>query len=598
MAASFALCDANNFYVSCERVFNARLRGRPVIVLSNNDGCVVARSDEAKALGIKMGIPVFQAQHLIKEHDVQVFSSNYALYADMSHRVMSVLSDLSGAVEIYSIDEAFMNLELKARVGSPTDFGRKLKETVYRWTGIPLSVGVAETKTLAKLANRLAKRSEKAGGVLDLTRSPYLDCALERTPVGDLWGIGRKYAKLLNGRGICNARQLRDVDVGWARRALTVTGARIVEELRGKSCLPLEACPPARRSLTCSRSFGRVVESLPDLWEAVATFTARVAERLRKQGLAARAITVFAATSRFSKDAPYYSNSATIEMAYPTDTTPELRERARACVEKIFRPRCKFKSAGVLLSGLVPASPLTIRMQDDERWVRSRSLMKAIDEINKRMGHRTVEFGAAGLKYRSKITNDEPAWQTRFERRSPRFTTNWDEILKIPGVVSGPHEAGRDETPGGVKLFFSYSHRDEKLRDELETHLSTLKRQGVVETWHDRQIGAGRDFEKEISEHLESAHIILLLISPYFIASDYCYEIEMARALERHALGAARVIPVILHPCDWHSLAFGKLMAVPRDGRAISNYPNQHDGFLEVALAIREAAKNFKSVSP
>jgi len=422
MAAIFALCDCNNFYVSCERVFNAKLVNRPVVVLSNNDGCVVARSNEAKALGIKMGVPLFQAQHIIDAHDVQVLSSNYALYSDMSHRVMSVLQDFTPEIELYSIDEAFLNLEHKAGSGSLSDFGRKIRQTVYQWTGIPISIGMAETKTLAKLANNLAKKSEKAKGVLDLSCSPYQDYALECTPVGNLWGIGRQYAKLLNGHGITNAKQLRDVDIRWARKTLTVVGARIVEELRGNSCLPLESCPPAKKSLTCSRSFGHLVETLSDLREAVATFTIRVAERLRKNKLAAGAITVFVATNRFANDAPYYADSATIEMAYPTDTTPELLERSMKCIEKLYRAGCKFKSAGVLLNALAPASPMTIRMNNDRQWVKSRSLSRAIDQINDRMGRDTIKFGIVGGQQR---------WKTKFEKRSARSTTNWNEILAV-----------------------------------------------------------------------------------------------------------------------------------------------------------------------
>lgn len=422
MANVFALCDCNNFYVSCERVFNAKLVNRPVVVLSNNDGCVVARSNEAKALGIKMGVPLFQAKPIVDAYDVQVLSSNYALYADMSSRVMSALNGFTPEIELYSIDEAFMLLEHKREQGSLTDFGQKIKKKVYKLTGIPLSVGMAETKTLAKLANYLAKKSDKAKGVLDLSCSPYQDYALECTPVGNLWGIGRRYTKLLNSRGITNALQLRDVDIRWARKALTVVGARIVEELRGQSCLPLESCPPAKKSLTCSRSFGNVVETLSDLREAIATFTIRVAERLRKNQLAAGVITVFAATNRFAKDAPYYSNSVTVEMAYPTDTTTELLERAMACTEKLYRAGCKFKSAGVMLNSLVPASPMTIRMQDDEQWIKSRSLMQAIDRINTRMGRDTIKFGIAGLKQN---------WKTKFEKRSPRYTTSWSEILNV-----------------------------------------------------------------------------------------------------------------------------------------------------------------------
>jgi DNA polymerase V len=422
MASLYALCDCNNFYVSCERVFNAKLVGRPVVVLSNNDGCIVARSNEAKALGIKMGTPLFKAQSVIDAYDVQVLSSNYALYADMSNRVMTVLDGFAPEIELYSVDEAFLCLETKNMHGSLTELGRKIKATVYKWTGIPLSIGVAETKTLAKLANNIAKKSEKAQGVLDLTRSPYQDCALERTPVQDVWGIGRQHTKLLHSRGIKTARELRDADLRWVRSRMTVTGARIVEELRGHCCLPLESCPPAKKSLTCSRSFGAVIETLPELREAVASFTTRVAERLRKNYLAAGAITVFAATNRFAKDGSYYANSTTCELAYPTDTTTELLARSLACLEKLYREGCKFKSAGVMLGALVPASPMTIRMQDDGEWLRSRKLMNALDAINARLGRDTVRYGVAGFKYH---------WKTKFEKRSQRYTTSWSEILKV-----------------------------------------------------------------------------------------------------------------------------------------------------------------------
>lgn len=422
MASIFALCDCNNFYVSCERVFNARLTGRPVIVLSNNDGCVIARSEEAKALGVKMGVPVFQAQHLINAHNIEVFSSNYALYGDMSQRVMTALTEFTPEVELYSIDEAFVRLEHHRRYGSLGDFGRKIQRTVYKWTGIPLSIGMAQTKTLAKLANQLAKKSTKAQGVLDLTRSEFQTCVLERTPVEKVWGIGRQSSKLLRARGIETARALRDVDVHWARKALTVVGARIVEELRGNSCLPLETCPPPKRSLTHSRSFGRVVETISELREAIASFTIRVAEKLRRGKLAAGALTVFVATNRFSKGEEYYANSATIEMAYPTEVTHELLERSLRCVEKLYRPGYRFKSAGVLLTALVPASPITARMYGDEKWQRARRAMQAVDEINARMGRDTVRLGALETRRQ---------WMTKFERRSPRFTTNWNEILTV-----------------------------------------------------------------------------------------------------------------------------------------------------------------------
>jgi DNA polymerase V len=423
MSFVFALCDCNNFYVSCERVFDARLNRKPVVVLSNNDGCVVARSNEAKLLGIKMGVPLFQVEHLIEAHGVQVLSSNYALYGDMSHRVMNVLGTFTPEVEIYSIDEAFLRLPARPQKNdSIADFARKIKQTIYKWTGIPLSIGVAETKTLAKLANHLAKKSEKANGVLDLTSSANRDHALEETPVEEVWGIGRQYAKLLRAREINTARELRDVDIRWARRAMTVRGARIVEELRGQSCLPLEMCPPAKKSVTVSRSFGKAVESLGEMREAIGFFTVRAAEKLRRNGLAARAITVFVSTNRFAKDESYYSNALTIQMAYPSDATTELLHRALRCAELLFRTGCKFKKAGVMLNNLVPASPMTVRIYDDELWGRMRKLMRTVDEINSRMGRDTIKFGVTGINH---------AWKTKFEKRSSRYTTEWREILTV-----------------------------------------------------------------------------------------------------------------------------------------------------------------------
>jgi DNA polymerase V len=430
----FALCDCNNFYVSCERTFNASLVKRPVVVLSNNDGCIVARSEEAKELGIKMGVPLFQVQHLIDYYDVKVFSSNYALYADMSQRVMSALQQFTPEVETYSIDEAFLSLEplsnnrkarqttsqTKSNPQTLTEFGWQIKHSVYKLTGIPLSIGLAETKTLSKLANHLAKRSQKARGVLDLSHSPFQELAMEQTPVEKIWGIGRQYTKLLHSKGILNAKQLRDADLSWVRRRMTVVGARIVQELRGISCLPLETCPPPKKSLTVSRSFGRTVGSLSKLKEAMAFFTIRAAERLRKHKRVASAITVFAATNRFDKN--YYTNSATVEFAYPTDTTTELLECALCCVERIYRAGKQFRRAGVLLTGLAAASPLTVRMFEDARWQRERKLMQVIDEINARLGQDTIRFGSIGQEQR---------WRTKFKRRSSRYTTNWRELMTI-----------------------------------------------------------------------------------------------------------------------------------------------------------------------
>jgi DNA polymerase V len=424
MGQAFALVDCNNFYVSCERVFDAGLTRRPVVVLSNNDGCVVARSPEAKALGITMGVPLFKIRHLVEAHGVKVYSSNYALYGDMSQRVMGVLQSFTPDVEIYSIDEAFMQLG-GCRYGTPRapgELGREIRERVRHDTGVPVTIGIAETKTLAKLANHLAKNSQKAEGVLDLTHSPYKEVALERTPVEEVWGVGPAYSKLLKQQGIRTALQLRDVDTRWARQAMTVVGARVVMELRGVSCLPLEVCPPSKKSLTCSRSFGKSTPALSDLREAVAYFTTRVAEKLRGGRLAAGVITVFVHTDRFA-DGPQYYNAGTHTLAYPTDSTQELLGCALDALERIFREGFNYRKAGVMLNSLSPSDQLTLRMFGDEKAERFRQVLVAVDQINRRWGRDTVRFATA---------NPDGNWRTKIERRSPRYTTRLQEVLVIP----------------------------------------------------------------------------------------------------------------------------------------------------------------------
>jgi len=414
------LIDCNNFYVSCERVFQPKLRRRPVVVLSNNDGCVIARSNEAKALGLKMGAPLFKVQDLVEDHNVAVYSSNYALYGDMSHRVMEALQEFTPDVEVYSIDEAFMGLD-DDRAQSFHARGIDIRKKVLQWTGIPVSIGIAQTKTLAKIANRGAKKNEVSQGVLDLTPTAVQAEALEQTPVAEVWGVGPAYAKLLKAAGITTALQLRDADRRWIRRRMTIVGARIVEELRGISCLPLEQCPQQKKSLTCSRSFGLPVESLAELREAVAVYMTRAAERLRRGRLAAGVVTVFINTNRFSTE-PQYGNSATYELAYSTDSTKEFLDWALKGLESIYRPGYRYKKAGVMLNGLVPADQLSRRFFGDASFERSRCVMKAVDEINRRYGHDTVRFGVAQPKGR---------WQTKCLKRSQCYTTRLKDILTI-----------------------------------------------------------------------------------------------------------------------------------------------------------------------
>ena len=420
MSDAIALVDCNNFYVSCERVFAPRLMGRPVVVLSNNDGCVISRSDEAKRLGIGMGAPAFQCERAVEEGGVEVRSSNYELYGDMSRRVMCALHEFTPEVEVYSIDEAFVALD----AGGGRSFeerGLEMREKVLKWTGIPVSVGIAGTKTLAKVANRYAKRSGEARGVLDLTDGAAREAVLEETPVGGVWGVGPAYAKLLKGAGIETARGLRDADRRWVRRRMTVAGARIVEELRGVRCLRLEQCPQARKSVTCSRSFGAATGSLADLREAVALYAARACERLRRAGMAASVVTVFVATDRFAAG-PQYGDSVTYELASPTDTTPELTWWAQRGLTRIYRRGYAYRKAGVMLNGLLPAGSLSMRLYGDEGFERARRAMRAVDELNRRHGRDTVRLGVGRAGAR---------WPTKFLRRSPCYTTRLKDIVRV-----------------------------------------------------------------------------------------------------------------------------------------------------------------------
>lgn len=420
MAQAIAIVDANEFCVSCERVFEPKLLGRPVVVLSNNDGCVISRSREAKALGIGMGVPLFKVRGVVEEHGVAVFSSNYALYGDLSLRLADAFHEFTPDVEIYSIDEAFLGLE--ERPGqSFREQGLEIRAKVYKWTGIPCSLGISRTKTLAKVAQHFTKKHAGTQGVLDLTDPSDQAAVLEETPVGDVWGVGPAYAKLLKGKGLETARHLRDADRRWVRRRMTVVGARIVEELRGVSCIPLEKCPQGRKSVTCSRSFGVLVESLEELREAVAVYMTKAAERLRRSRLAAGVVTVFINTSRFDPG-PQYSNSATFELAYSTDSTEDLLAWALKRLGQIYRPGYRYKKAGVMLNRLVPADGLSMRLFGDEHFERSRSVMKAVDEINARHGRGTIRLGAAPAKGR---------WETKFLRRSRCYTTRLDDVLRV-----------------------------------------------------------------------------------------------------------------------------------------------------------------------
>jgi DNA polymerase V len=417
-APVFALADCNNFYVSCEQVFHPALEGRPVVVLSNNDGCIIARSDEAKALGFAMGDPYHLNQEKLTAYGVVVFSSNYALYGDMSRRVMDTLGAFTPEIELYSIDEAFLNLAGFERRGL-TEYARLIRATVRRDTGIPVSIGIGPTKTLAKVANHLAKAQPEAGGIYDLSETD-VDYALARIEVGEVWGVGPRWLKWLQEQGIATALDLKRADPKAIRRKMTVVGERLVHELNGRPCLPLELVAPPRQALTVSRSFGQTLTALQPIKEALVQFTGRAGEKLRRQGLMAAQVMVFVTTNRFSANQPFYANSATVRLPYPTDFTPDLVEAAVQLLGTLYRPGFHYQKCGVMLLDLSPVTQVQADLFDARDRAREAWLMRALDSLNADHGARTVQVGNVGGK--------RPAWAMRQAFRSPRYTTNWREL--------------------------------------------------------------------------------------------------------------------------------------------------------------------------
>jgi DNA polymerase V len=428
------IVDCNSFYCSCERLFRPDLRDAPVVVLSNNDGCIVSRTDEAKALGVDMAVPYYQCRDVMQRHRVAVFSSNYHLYGDMSMRVMDTLRRLleeereggHERVEVYSVDEAFIDMR-HIPADALRDFSAHIRAVVECWTGIRVSVGVAPNKLLSKVANKLAKKDKRGSGcVWVLDTEDAVQEALERTPVGDLWGIGHRYAvKLRDHYGIQNARQLRGMPEEWARRHLGgVVGARLIRELRGESCIGMKDPLERKKMIATTRMFGRPVFELAPLREAVATYVARAAEKLRRQGSAAGSIDVFVVTNGDGRGLDYDPASHHRYCLLPraTSLTPELLHHAVPMVEQLWRPGRKYLKAGVILGGLVPDAAIQGNLFMPEPEGRGRALMKAIDGINAGLRDDMVKYAASGL------TRD---WKMRQELRSPRFTTRWGEMSVV-----------------------------------------------------------------------------------------------------------------------------------------------------------------------
>ena len=412
----YLMVDCNNFYVSCERVFNPRLESRPVVVLSNNDGCVIARSNEAKDLGVGMGEPAHKRREFFDRHGVTVFSSNYALYGDMSARVMHTLSGFARDTEIYSIDECFLRLSDLSTAGL-LDTAREIRTTVRTWTGIPVSVGLARTKTLAKVANRLAK---KGSGVCLLDSEVDIDRALASLPPTDIWGIGRRTGRFLDASGVRTGLELKACADDWVRRHLTVTGLRTVLELRQVPCIDLEEAEPPAHSLVCSRSFGTRISDLASLEEAVSAYVQRAGEKLRRKKLTARNVQVFLETNRFQPD-PQHLPSRSLSLPTPTADTMVLHDAALGLLRRIYKPGHKYQKAGVILMDLAPAGGRQLSLLEDPAARRkSQALMRALDTANARFGRGALTLAASGL--------GDKIWHMRQEHRSPRYTTSWAEL--------------------------------------------------------------------------------------------------------------------------------------------------------------------------
>ena len=433
MSRAIALIDGNSFYCSCERVFDPKLARVPVIVLSNNDGCAIARTAEAKALGIKMGDPWFKIRDACKRQGVRVFSSNYTLYGDMSARANAVYRDFAPRVEIYSIDESFIDLS-DVREDRRRELARDLRATVRAWTGIPTCVGIGPTKTLAKLANHIAKSIPELGGVCDLSDEDERAAWLCRIHVGEVWGIGRASLAKLEAMGVDSVADLRDLDPRPVRKAMTVVGERIIHELRGLACLPLELMPAQRKGCAVTRSFSRRIEDRETMEQAVSAHAARLGEKLRRGGLGTTHVTVFYHTSEHDRGDPMRSVSTTVTLPEASNDTLALIKAARAGVAKTWRESpgdrpWRFSKAGVITTDLMPlnASPRALIGQLDRE--RSGPLMAAMDECNRRFGRGAVVPARAGLEAARK------GWSTKFEMRSPRYTTQVGELPTAHAVM-------------------------------------------------------------------------------------------------------------------------------------------------------------------
>ncbi|TYE03351.1 DNA polymerase V subunit UmuC [Klebsiella pneumoniae] len=419
----FALCDVNSFYASCETVFRPDLKGRPVVVLSNNDGCVIARSPEAKPF-VKMGEPYFKQKDMFYRHGIIAFSSNYELYADMSNRVMTTLEELSPRCEIYSIDEAFCDLTGVRNCRDLTDFGREIRETVLRRTHLTVGVGIAQTKTLAKLANHAAKQWQRqTGGVVDLSNLERQRKLMALLPVDEVWGIGRRISKKLEAMGIKTVLQLADTDIRFIRKHFNVVLERTVRELRGEPCLGLEEFAPIKQEIVCSRSFGGRITEYHEMRQAICSYASRAAEKLRGEHQYCRFISAFVKTSPFALNEPYYGNSASVKLLTPTQDSRDIITAATTCLDAIWRVGHRYQKAGVMLGDFYSQGVAQLNLFDENApRQNSEKLMAVLDHLNSKNGKGSLYFAGQGV---------QTGWQMKRDMLSPRYTTRYSDLLQV-----------------------------------------------------------------------------------------------------------------------------------------------------------------------
>lgn len=415
----YGLADCNNFYASCERVFDPYWNDKPVVVLSNNDGCVIARSNEVKKLGIKMGIPAYQIKTEIEQYGIGVFSSNYSLYGDMSSRVMSILSSFVENLEVYSIDEAFLDFSGFERYDL-NDYGKKIVKTTTKGTGIPISLGIAPTKTLAKVANKFAKMFPAYNSVCIIDSDEKRIKALQYTAIKDVWGVGRQHTKLLSGYEIKTAYDFTQLSMAWVRQKMTVNGERLWKELNGISCIEMEYVPPAKKTICTSRAFGQIINDLEELKESVSTYAAICAEKLRKQKSCALSLMVFIHTNNFREDLPQYFQNSVVKFPVATNSTMEIVKYALTALKHIYRKGYQFKKAGVIITEIIPDSAIQTNLFDLVDREKHSRLMTVVDQLND---------GFKKNNLRLAIQEGSRKWRLKQEKLSPCYTTRISDIL-------------------------------------------------------------------------------------------------------------------------------------------------------------------------